>query len=414
MGPGVRRTAALLTAAALVGWPLLADGSVPGSCHGVTVTLAGTDGDDRLVGSRGRDVIAAGPGDDVVRALGGDDLVCGDAGSDRLLGGEGDDELDGGTDRRDVVDTEAYDWIGDELHGGPGDDRLQAGPVSPEGASDTVSWARSTAAVVVDLAAGSATGEGSDTLVGPWLTAVGSGHDDVLRGTDGADELRGSAGADRLEGRDGADMLVGFDLRDRQTETDGNVLAGGAGRDYLDGDAGPDVLLGGAGPDALRADGGRDRSHGGPGGDDLQDAYEPGGGQVVAGGPGRDVVGPDYFLRPGLRPGDLARGVEGSTDLRAGLLRAVHPDGLRVRVQLRGIETAWSPMSSARWTLLGSGGPDRLLAGQDERSVTIRGRGGDDELIGSFVRDLLDGGTGRDTLVRTPGGDVVRSVERRR
>lgn len=412
MGPRSRRAVALLAAAGLVGWPHLVDGAVPGSCHGVAVTIAGTDGDDRIVGTPGRDVVAAGPGDDVVHGHGGDDLVCGGAGSDRLVGGDGDDELDGGADKREVVDTEAYDWIGDALAGGPGDDVLGAGPVSPEGPRDTVTWAASATGVEVDLAAGTATGEGTDSLVGPWHVAEGSRHDDVLAGSGGAEELVGLAGADRLEGRGGDDMLVGFHQRGGEgSERDGDVLLGGDGRDYLDGDVGPDLLRGGDGPDALRPDRGVDLSYGGRGADDLDDVWERGAGQLLDGGVGTDVLSIGLFSRPGLPDGEVVKGVRGRTDLRSERLRATYPDGHEVVVAVRGFEVAWTPLLHQGWTLLGTDAADRLLAGE-RPGVTLRGRGGDDDFSGSFRRDVVDGGPGRDSVIRSPGGDVLRSVER--
>jgi Ca2+-binding RTX toxin-like protein len=61
------------------------------TCGGLSVTIAGTAGPDRLRGTRGRDVIHAGPGDDVVSGRGAADVVCGGAGADRLAGGRGHD-----------------------------------------------------------------------------------------------------------------------------------------------------------------------------------------------------------------------------------------------------------------------------------------------------------------------------------
>lgn len=172
---------------------------------GLDCTRIGTFDDDRLVGT------------------GADDVLCGLLGDDRLLGGRGDDAL--------------YGNEGDDLLlGSRGADTLVGGP-----GQDRAVYADAPAGVLVDLAAGSASGEGSDTLAG-IERVTGSRHRDRLLG----DERR-----NRLDGGDGADVLRGRGGNDR--------LSGGAGRDALSGGSGFDVLVGGAGRDAclVGRDGGR-------------------------------------------------------------------------------------------------------------------------------------------------------------
>jgi uncharacterized repeat protein (TIGR01451 family) len=117
------------------------------SCRGVTATLQGTPGADRLHGTRGPDVIVAFAGNDQIRSGPGVDVVC---------AGRGNDLVDSGGMR-------------DRVFGGPGADRL--------------------------LGRG-----GSDLLKG------GSGKD-VLNGSRGDDRLRGGRGSDRCRGGAGADSL---------------------------------------------------------------------------------------------------------------------------------------------------------------------------------------------------------------
>ena len=108
--------------------------------------LRGGAGNDRLNGQGGNDSVAGGPGDDILNAQAGNDTVSGGPGDDTLLGRGGDDSIDGGPDIDEVV------------------------------------FEQSAAGVVVDLAAGTAVGEGADSVT-TIENAIGSDFIDVLRGT---------------------------------------------------------------------------------------------------------------------------------------------------------------------------------------------------------------------------------------
>jgi Ca2+-binding RTX toxin-like protein len=93
------------------------------TCRGVTATIVGTSGPDKVEGTAGRDVIVTKGGGDDVEGRGGNDLVCagdgndkveGDAGNDRIFGGSGNDELEGKSGA-------------DVLNGGRGFDKGQGG-----------------------------------------------------------------------------------------------------------------------------------------------------------------------------------------------------------------------------------------------------------------------------------------------
>ena len=155
--------------------------------QGDDANLTGTTGDDVIVGTDARDTIEGGAGDDTICALGGDDTVRGGAGDDRLFGG-----LDG-------VYVADDDFWGDVVVPGPGDDHVDLGH-DPQGEDlwwgdsiylDRVSFRDATGPVTVDMAAGTATGEGDDTIAPVVLGAgiEGSPHDDVLRGTDLDDQV---------------------------------------------------------------------------------------------------------------------------------------------------------------------------------------------------------------------------------
>ena len=187
-------------------------------------TVLGTSGNDTLTGTAGDDVICAYGGDDVIDGLGGDDEIRGDGGI------------------------------------------------------DTVTYLTAPAGVVVDLAAGTASDRGTQTLVA-IEQVYGSEHDDTLTGGTGADLLVGLGGADTINGGAGNDELDGGDGADVLTAGDGSTTStaamaptgcsGRLGNDRLDGEAGDDLVDGGDGNDVLRGGSGVDSISGGIGIDDL-------------------------------------------------------------------------------------------------------------------------------------------------
>src|SRR5207244_2353911 len=100
---------------------------------------------------------------------------------------------------------------------GPGDDTIKGGI-----GRDVVRFTGSGGPVTVDLVAGTATGEGSDTLQSVE-DVVGSIYDDFLVGNGGGNRLSGSSGNDQIYGQNGNDTLSGGDGDD--------TLDGGSGID---------------------------------------------------------------------------------------------------------------------------------------------------------------------------------------
>jgi Ca2+-binding RTX toxin-like protein len=91
--------------------------TVDPGCDGLTPTIVGTSGADKLQGT---------PGDDVIVGLGGDDKLLGNGGDDRLCGGSGDDIVNA-----DTGDDVLLGGSGDDiLRGDRGDDELDGGPGS--------------------------------------------------------------------------------------------------------------------------------------------------------------------------------------------------------------------------------------------------------------------------------------------
>ena len=238
-----------------------------------------------ITGTAGADVINLGAGDEIAEGLAGDDTLSGGFGNDKLFGGDGDDLVDGGIggdtlDGGSGIDGVRYansssgvaislaanaghggDANGDILVGienlvgsahadtlggdpgantltaGDGDDILNGGDSGDllDGGTgyDTVSYAASTSAVVVNLANGAVSGghADGDTLINIENLA-GSSSGDILTGDGGDNLLSGGPGDDILSGRNGDDELIG-----------------GAGDDTLDAGGGTDILYGGSGID---------------------------------------------------------------------------------------------------------------------------------------------------------------------
>ena len=212
--------------------------------------------------------VASGTTIENVFAGDGADVLTGNAAANTLSGGRGDDTLTGGGG-------------GDVLDGGSGSDR--------------VSYGTAGSSVVVDLAAGTASGgEGSDVLVGIEHLR-GSVYDDLLTGDGGANILEGDAGDDLLIGGAGRDVHVGGAGSDTAGYADAGArvyanlstgwgywgdargdsfssvenLTGSAHADILAGNATANTLSGGAGDDKLYGYGGDDAIDGGAGSDTV-------------------------------------------------------------------------------------------------------------------------------------------------
>ena len=212
--------------------------------------LSGGGGNDRINGRGGadamdgeggpRDLVSFGGSPAAVTASleaatatgwGSDSLfdferIEGSSRNDRLTGSSGADELLGGAGN-------------DTLRGLGGADRLRPGlgndTVRGEAGKDTLDVTAATRGVTIDLAAGTSTGEGADSLSG-IESAIGSRF---------LDRISGNAGANTLTGRDGADVLQGRGGPDE--------LRGNGGNDTLNGGPGVDVCVQGAGSGPMSA-----------------------------------------------------------------------------------------------------------------------------------------------------------------
>ncbi len=223
------------------------------------------------------------------------------------------------------------------------------------------------AVLATGVGAGKAPQDDEPRCHGRLATIVGTGGDDVLRGTPERDVIWGGPGDDEIHGSLGNDLICG-----------------GPGADLLHGGRGNDEVDGGAGDgDRVIGDLGDDKVLGGPGdGDEVAGSL---GIDTVSGGPGDgDYVHGDYgYDRMDGGPGkhDVA---SFATDVGAGR------KGGGVRVSLAAHRARGD-------------GHDRLFRFED-----LEGSAFADVLIGNKGANLIDGGAGDDTIRGGGGRDRLR------
>ena len=397
-------------------------------CFGQTATITGTRGDDTLRGTNRRDVIVARGGNDIIRSRGGNDLVCaGGGGFDAIFAGAGDDRIKGGR---------GFDGI----FPGGGNDVADGGP-----GFDLITYEGSTTPVRINLASGTARGQGRDRLL-RVEGAAGSEAGDRLVGTDGPEDLLGYGGDDTIVAGDGDDFL--------NSGAGNDNVDGGGGSDFLDlafSNAGPslgddsttdagatvDLAAGtvtgpeGVGTDILASI----ESVAGTLGNDTitgSDAFNEiigfeGDDTISMGGPGEpDFLGTQDLALPG--PGDdTVTGSSGTDAVDYGFLSLVTEPTAGVSIDLQagtasGADIGTDDLTSIEVavgtpfddTLSGSGQANTLigLGGSD----SIDGRAGDDRLDGDAFLfgeaeefdgvDVLTGGPGTDTCLGGSAGDT--------
>ena len=236
--------------------------------------IEGSRGSDILEGGAGRDRLQAGPGFDFLDGGNGGDALSGGGGStDLLRGRSGNDEIRGGGG----FDILIGDAGNDLLHGGSGRVDLATFVRSTTGVNVNLTSGRASGegddrVVAVEDIEGT---RFNDVLIGAashnFIVALGG--DDVVDGLDGVDQIlflnsaspvtldlaTGTAtgeGNDQLAGIDGAygspfdDQLSGNDVSNSLIGFEGNdVVLGWGADDFLDGDMGADDGDGGDGAD---------------------------------------------------------------------------------------------------------------------------------------------------------------------
>ena len=205
-------------------------------------------------------------------------------------------------------------------------------------------------------------GAGGSVVPAAKCTILGTARNDRVKGTKGNDVICGLGGNDRIDGGGGNDVI--------DTGNGNDIATGGtgAGKDTLIGVRGKDRLGGGASADRLTGASDNDRIHGGSSSDRL------------TGSSSNDRL-------TGSSSNDRLAGAAGKDRLNAG---------------------------KGNDRLSGGKGADRLVAGAGKDRISARDRS----------RDLIDGGSGRDTAtvdrraragrkgVSRKRADRIRRVER--
>ncbi|MDM7953850.1 MAG: calcium-binding protein [Cyanobium sp. CZS 25K] len=399
--------------------------------------LQGSDGQDLVIGGAGNDVLYGGSGRDWLMAGGGNDYMNGGVGDDVYVIGKGGNQiqlvdLDYGSGNRDVVmfsdvapsDVHLVERRGSQLylHYGSGD-RLWV-----EHYFASVHYRIET----FQFADGSQWGDGElreravvggATAGNDWL----GGFTDMVNridALDGDDQVHGGGFDDVLKGGNGHDWMNG-----------------NGGDDHLDGGAGNDVLYGGSGRDWLMAGGGNDYLNGGVG-DDVY-VIGKGGNQIQLvdldyGSGNRDVVmfsdvapsdvhlverrGSQLYLHYGSGDRLWVEHYFASVHYRIETFKFADGsqwgDGeLRERAVVGGATAGndwlggFTDMVNRIDALDGDdqvhgGGFDDVLKGGHGHDW-MNGNGGDDHLDGGAGNDVLYGGSGRDWLMAGGGNDYL-------
>ncbi|MGA7964815.1 MAG: cadherin domain-containing protein, partial [Gammaproteobacteria bacterium] len=226
------------------------------------LTVVGDAGNNVLTGSPENDTIQALGGNDVLQGLAGDDTLDGGAGFDRAVytdatgsisvdmaagtvtgSGVGNDTLvsiesvQGGDFADNYVATSFNSGSNgsfNEFEGMAGDDTITGN------GNTRVSYLHAGAAVTVDVAAGTGTGDasvGTDSFTG--VSAVrGSMYDDTIEGSNnGFEQFEGRGGSDLIDGRGGLDRVrYEFESAAIQVDLASGVVTGGdagGGQDTL-------------------------------------------------------------------------------------------------------------------------------------------------------------------------------------
>jgi len=281
------------------------------------VTLHGDDGADTLIEGTGSDQVDGGAGTDTLDFRGSTQVdiasmatgiatVNGAATTmfssiENVTGSPGDDHIVGdGT-----ANVLAGGAGGDVIEGAGGDDVLSGGL-----GADTVDYAGAPQGVIVDLVAGTGTGDGTDTL-SEFENISGSAFDDLLTGDDNPNAISGGDGNDFVIGGLGDDQLAGgagIDTLDFGSSTVGvqvDLAVGAATGDGADtitefenvkGTGFADDITGDAGPNTIAARGGSDTVHGAAGADTVRGGdgtdfiYGGDDDDLLRGGPGKDQI----------------------------------------------------------------------------------------------------------------------------
>ena len=369
----------------------------------------------------------------------GNDRLTGDGWNNTLIGGPGADRLDGGAPLTVGVGVDGILGTSDDLQVGPGTS-------SPD--TDTVSYAGSSAGVVItfserrinneDVTIGA--GEGGDAEGDRLLSierVVGTAHDDLFIASNLDQQFHGGLNATMddpmtrdVDERIDSDTVTYANLDVAVIKTVDTVdvflienLIGGSGDDTLTGDGNPNRLEGGAGVDTLIGLAGNDTLIGGPGNDIIAggDRFD-----LLNGGPGADFLEGDTTGDSGSR---TAQYQYNNVHSFYGRIESGRVDVIDTDFGYGGDTVTYAGSNRGVTLTLGTiyfDGPDNdpATVGDNWASTAVTGEGGhargdtvvnveniigsdhDDALGGNNWFNVLTGGKGDDRLTGGLGSDI--------
>jgi Ca2+-binding RTX toxin-like protein len=247
--------------------------------RGKSDLLLGNKGNDVVKGANGHDVLFGGQGDDTLNGGNGADWLSGDQGDDTLIGGNGDDTFAFNGNTVGGVDTIMDFDVGRSLRKMTFNDKVEL--TNFGGADFNFVDKCGDAELYVDgaLIAVFKNVSAKDVLLATEFKGFSPGKVDLngvneiaLSGTIGDDVITGIPGMENtIAGNSGNDEIYGHGKSDFLLGNGGNdVLEGRNAPDTLYGGGGDDTLNGGSGNDLLNGDVGSDTLTGGSGGDTFQ------------------------------------------------------------------------------------------------------------------------------------------------
>lgn len=338
-------------------------------CDGLTPTIAGTAGNDRIVGTPGRDIIHGLGGNDTIIGLGGSDTICGGVGADRLEGGADADVLLPGEDQGNVI-------IGGTTPGGDVRDIVSYS-----------NWVQN--AVQVNLLTKKGGLNGNDQIL-EIEAVIGTPSSDHIVGDHNGNSLIGNGGGDTLIGNNGDDLLYNNGRAGVSTR-----FVPGSGADMVVGSAaGLDTVDYSASPQAVTVNlGGKLGQGEGVGKDTLTDidgVIGSNNSDTLIGSPGNDRIyaGNGNDQVDGRGGNDYIEGGAGTAD---NVMFSTATGGVTVDL----------PNSRS----MGQGN-DQLIGIE-----YVLGSNYDDLLVGTSAFNLLDGNQGTDFCAGNGGNDSFARCE---
>lgn len=301
--------------------------------------------------------------DEAVDGTSGNDTLSGGSGNNAISGGAGNDSIDAGSGA-------------DTIDGGSGADTINAGA-----GIDVLTYAVSTAAVIVNLGNGyAAGGDAAGDVISNVEYMIGSAYADNFRGDSAGNRLEGGVDNDTLVGGtdDVATTLEGAD-------TGNDIIYGGLGNDYVEGKDGSDWVYGEDGNDTVIGGTGGDSVYGGAGADYISGQDGDDRLYAMVGGNGTNNTGNDTIY--GGNGDDNVTG-SGGFDYVNGESGDDYVDGKD------GNDTVYGGSGSDQ--VYGGNGNDTIYGGADGDYVS--GQSDDDVIAGEGGVDTISGGLGNDTF----------------